>query len=95
MPGRILPCLFLLLSLALIATTAWFLCFKAKPTAMQDFKQLELSALYEMLAENTTKFTQMLTNGAPEGEFETCKETIVHLQTEIASRRGTKINEIS
>jgi hypothetical protein len=68
---------------------------KIKPTAMQDFKQLELSALYEMLAENTTKFTQMLTNGAPESEFDSCKETILHLQSEIAARKGMTIKEIS
>jgi len=55
--------------------------------AMQDIKQLELSALYELLAEYTSRFTHMLANGASETEFTACKETIVDLQLEIESRK--------
>ena len=53
-----------------------------------DFRELELSALYDLLATYTEKFTLMMRAGSPTGEFNKCEEFIIKLQTEIGTRQG-------
>ena len=54
---------------------------------MQDFQDMELSALLDMLSLYTAKYTKMLSDGAPKDESNTCREIIQQLQSEIESRR--------
>jgi hypothetical protein len=54
---------------------------------MENLSSLELSALVDLLASNTQKYTQMLSEGGDQSEFETCKLAIAALQKEIEFRK--------
>jgi hypothetical protein len=55
-----------------------------------DFSNLNLSALFDLLASYTQKYTLMLRDWGPAPEFKECEELILKLQTEIESRKLTK-----
>lgn len=63
-----------------------------KPIIMQELQNLEMSALYDMLATQTEVYMKLVTGGASEEEFTTCKTTITLLQAEIETRRQTITN---
>ncbi|HEV3221682.1 MAG TPA: hypothetical protein VGZ90_02330 [Puia sp.] len=53
---------------------------------LHEFKDLEISALYDLLATYTTKYTRMLRHWGPTLDFKECEEYIAKLHTEIDSR---------
>ena len=55
---------------------------------MQDLAQIELSDLYDMLAQHTNRYMTMLSGGASKEEFDLCRETIISIQAEIQSRKN-------
>ena len=59
---------------------------------MQGLQNLELSALLDMLAIHTEAYMKLLTGGASEEEFNSCKTTITLLQSEIETRKQTTAN---
>ena len=52
-----------------------------------EFKDLEISALYDLLASYITKYTRMLRHWGPAFDFKECEECIAKLHTEIDSRK--------
>jgi hypothetical protein len=59
----------------------------------EDLTQLDLSAIFDLLAEYTAKYTRMMNEGAPDIEFENSEEIIISLQNEIARRRSMTAGE--
>ena len=53
-----------------------------------DLTELELPALYDLLATYTTKYTHMLRNHGATPDFKECQDTILKLQTEIDLRNA-------
>jgi hypothetical protein len=53
---------------------------------MQEFQQMTLSSLVDMLAQKTERYTQLLAEKAYGEEFEECRNVIQVLQSEIISR---------
>jgi len=56
---------------------------------MEDFKNLHIDALVDMLARSTAEYTRMRNEGAMKDEFNACQATIILLQAEIIARTGT------
>jgi len=54
---------------------------------LSDLKDLELSALYDLLADYTSKYTLMLRWGGVNDGFDECRDVILQLQNEIDSRK--------
>jgi hypothetical protein len=54
---------------------------------LPDLKDLELSALYDLLADYTSKYTLMMRWGGISDGFDECKDVILQLQCEIDSRK--------
>jgi len=52
----------------------------------QDLKELELSALYDLLASYTTQYTHILRWGSPSDNLKECEQSILQVQTEIDLR---------
>lgn len=52
-----------------------------------DLQKLDLTTLMDMLSEQTTTFTRMLTDRKNDGEFQEAKELIKLLQAEIEFRK--------
>lgn len=59
---------------------------------MQEFQNLDLSALVDMLSEHTVKYTKILADGGNQDEYDNCRKTIQLLQKEIAFRKGSQGN---
>ena len=59
---------------------------------MQEFQNLDLSALLDMLAMHTEVYMKLITGGASEEEYNSCKTTITILQSEIETRKQTIVN---
>ncbi len=59
---------------------------------MQEYQNLELSALIDMLSQHTAKYSRLLTEGCSEEEYNSCKEIIQFLQAEIETRKNTANN---
>jgi len=57
---------------------------------MQDYKKLELSDLFDILAQQTSHYMKMLSGGATKDLFNSCRETIIEIQMEIMARRFQK-----
>jgi hypothetical protein len=57
---------------------------------MQDLTHIELSELYDLLAQQTNRYMKMLSDGATKQEFDQCREIILSIQAEIHSRKGQK-----
>ena len=55
---------------------------------MHEFKNLELSALVDMLEHHTARYISILSAGGSRKEFETCKMIIEFLQAEIEQRKA-------
>jgi hypothetical protein len=55
---------------------------------MHDLAQIELSDLYDLLAQQTNRYMKMLSEGATKQEFDQCREIIIDIQTEIQSRKN-------
>ena len=51
-----------------------------------DLKELELSALYDLLATYTTQYTQILRWGGQTDNLKECEQSILEVQTEIDLR---------
>jgi hypothetical protein len=60
---------------------------------LPEYKDLEVSALYDLLAIYTAKYIRMLRHWGPAVDFKECEEFIVKLETEIDSRK-IKVEEI-
>jgi hypothetical protein len=64
---------------------------------LPEYKDQEISALYDLLAIYTAKYIRMLRHWSPAVDFKECEELISMLQTEIDSRKikvqEKKINE--
>jgi hypothetical protein len=56
---------------------------------MQEFQNMELPALLDMLSLYTARYTKMLSDGAPKDEANACRDIIQQLQSEIEARRNT------
>lgn len=54
---------------------------------MQNYQQLELQALLEILADKTALYSKMLSMGFTEEEFNECHQAILTLQVEIEHRK--------
>lgn len=54
---------------------------------------MDLSAIFDLLAEYTAKYTRMMNEGAPDVEFEKSEEIIISLQNEIERRRTMPAKE--
>ena len=54
---------------------------------LPDLKNLELSALYDLLADYTSKYTLLMRWGGKSDGFDECRDTILQLQNEIDSRK--------
>jgi hypothetical protein len=54
---------------------------------LPDLKDLELPALYDLLADYTSKYTLMMRWGGVSDGFDECKDAILLLQNEIDSRK--------
>ena len=59
---------------------------------MQELQNLEMSVLLDMLASHTEVYMKLLTKGASEEEYNSCKTTITLLQSEIETRKQTAVN---
>ncbi|HET6995743.1 MAG TPA: hypothetical protein VFI06_12210 [Chitinophagaceae bacterium] len=59
---------------------------------MDDLSHIKLSDLLDMLAEYTDRYMKMLSDGASREEFDSCRETIIDIQTEIQARQGHSEN---
>lgn len=59
---------------------------------MENLHLLEMSVLVDILAQHTTNYTRMLSQGAPDQEFDKCKLAIRAIQTEIEFRKQTPGN---
>jgi hypothetical protein len=57
-----------------------------------EYKDQELSALYDLLAIYTAKYIRMLRHWGPAVDFKECEEFIAILQTEIDSKK-VKVQE--
>jgi hypothetical protein len=57
---------------------------------LPDFKDLEISTLYDLLADYTSKYTLMMRWGNPSNGFDECKDIILQLQKEIDSRKPSE-----
>jgi multidrug resistance efflux pump len=55
---------------------------------MEDLTQIELSDLYDLLAQQTNRYMKMLSEGATKQEFDQCREIIIDIQAEIQSRKN-------
>ena len=53
-----------------------------------DLKELELSALYDLLATYTTQYTQIMRWGRPSDNLKECEQSILEVQTEIDFREN-------
>ena len=53
-----------------------------------DLKELELSALYDLLATYTTQYTQIMRWGRPSDNLKECEQSILEMQTEIDFRKN-------
>ena len=52
----------------------------------QDLKELDLSALYDLLATYTTQYTHIMRWGGPTDNLKECEQSILEVQTEIDLR---------
>jgi hypothetical protein len=57
---------------------------------MKDLRLIEMSELIDMLAEQTSLYTKMLSSRASHEEFEKCRERTREIQQEIYSRKENK-----
>ena len=55
---------------------------------MTDLTHIELSDLYDLLAQQTNHYMKMLSGGATKLEFNQCREMIISIQAEIQSRKN-------
>ena len=54
---------------------------------IENINTLELSVLVDMLAEQTEKYTNMMSDGCDQKDYDRCKLTIEAIQKEIADRQ--------
>jgi hypothetical protein len=59
---------------------------------MQELRSRETSALVELLAAQTKKYSRMLSEGSSEEEFAKCSLTIRAIQSEIEFRKRMSAN---
>ena len=57
---------------------------------MRPFEVLDTSALVNALAEYTTRYTKLLTEGGNKKDIINCRETVQSLITEIELRKSSK-----
>ena len=57
---------------------------------MEDLTHIELTNLYDLLAQQTNQYMKMLSDGATRDEFNECRESILSLQAEIVTRKNQK-----
>lgn len=56
---------------------------------MEDLTRVDLAVLYDLLASQTTSYTQMLSQGISEQDFDQCRQNILRIQAEIDRRSNT------
>lgn len=61
----------------------------------QDYSSMTMANLVDLLAQNTQKYTQYLTDNKLGEEYEQCKLLIQQLQKEIESRKQTNISDMN
>jgi hypothetical protein len=54
---------------------------------VDDLSHIKLSDLLDMLSEYTDRYMKMLSDGYTREEFDSCREMIIDIQTEIQSRQ--------
>jgi hypothetical protein len=54
---------------------------------MENLNTMEMSALLDLLAEQTVKYSQMMSEGTTDGEYEKCRQVIDAIQKEIVDRK--------
>jgi len=54
---------------------------------MENLTHIELSDLYDLLAQQTNQYMKMLSDSFTQQEFDQCRENIISIQTEIQLRR--------
>jgi hypothetical protein len=59
---------------------------------MHDLKKAELSELLDMLAQQTSRYVKMLSDGASKEKFDHHRKIITDIQAEIEGRRPGKSN---
>ena len=55
---------------------------------MQDFRNMELTALLDLLSQYTAQYTKMLSDGSPKDDSNACRELIHSLQKELETRKN-------
>ncbi len=60
---------------------------------MQDLSHVELSDLYDLLAQQTNLYVKMLSGGVTKQEVDQCREMIISIQAEIQLRKNQKSRE--
>jgi len=55
---------------------------------MSNLAHIELSELYDVLAQQTNRYMKMLSEGAIRKEFDLCREMMISIQSEIRARRN-------
>ena len=55
---------------------------------MDDLSCIELTDLYDLLAQHTNRYLKMLSDGVTKREINQYQETIISIQSEIYSRKG-------
>jgi hypothetical protein len=54
---------------------------------MENLQTLEMSTLLDMLAEHTIRYSQMMSDGTTNEEYESCRMLISAIQEEILRRK--------
>ena len=58
---------------------------------MYNLTHIELSDLYDLLAQHTNRYMKMLSEGATREEFDQCREIMIAIQIEIRVRRRATV----
>lgn len=56
---------------------------------MQEYQNLELSVLVDMLSDHTARYSRLLTDGCREDEYNSCREIIQALQMAIEAKKSS------
>jgi multidrug resistance efflux pump len=57
---------------------------------MSNLTHIELSELFDLLAQQTNRYMKMFSDGFTRQEFDQCRETMIAIQAEIYSRKSKR-----